>query len=79
MNTLYNISLILLFTGIILMTIYITKSYNNSHVIKEDNKYINNIYNERPSVKFKDMFNDKSLYIKKYTEFDNLDENKLYL
>jgi hypothetical protein len=79
MNTLYNISLILLFIGIILMTIYITKSYNNLHVIKEDNKYINNIYNERPSVKFKDMFNDKSLYIKKYTEFDNLDENKLYL
>jgi hypothetical protein len=79
MNTLYNISLILLFIGIILMTIYITKSYNKLHVIKEDNKYINNIYNERPSVKFKDMFNDKSLYIKKYTEFDNLDENKLYL
>ena len=72
------ISLILLSSGIILMVIYITKMNNKPKQHINEN-YINDIYNERPYVKFKDMFNDQSLFIKKYTEIDNVDQGKLYL
>ena len=77
-NIIYMISLILLSSGIILMVIYITKMNNKPKQHINEN-YINDIYNERPYVKFKDMFNDQSLFIKKYTEIDNVDQGKLYL
>ena len=77
-NIIYMISLILLSSGIILMVIYITKMNNKPKQHINEN-YINDIYNERPYVKFKDMFNDQSLFIKKYTEIDNVDQGQLYL
>jgi hypothetical protein len=80
-NILHNISVLLLGAGIILLTIYITKSYNiQKNTINEDQVFIRDIYKERPSRIFRNMFDDPSLYIQKYADIDfNTNQEKLYL
>lgn len=63
-HILYNISIIILFFGIILMVIYITKA---THIppLKPTGirrKYNNDIYDDNPSQIFKPMFNQPSTW-----------------
>lgn len=87
-HILYNISLIILFLGIILLTIYITKASSNNYLtlekqllIKENNIRRNNsiknvnIYDYRPSDSFKKMFAQPSVWMS-YQDFDPKDETE---
>jgi hypothetical protein len=78
---LYNLSLALLVTGIILLTIYITKI--NIKENKED--YLRrkpnapDIYDLRPNEVFRKMFNQAPI-MQKYQDYDEADETgKLYI
>jgi hypothetical protein len=80
---LHTISILILLTGIILLTIYITKAYNNGfHKVQQlglRTKPINNdIYNEKVNDIFKTMFTESSI-LKDYQSFNENDKNiKLY-
>jgi hypothetical protein len=93
MKTIYNISLIILLIGIILLTIYITKitmlNSSEKEIYKESNKeYVKglrrkinapDIYDLRPNETFRKMFNEPAI-IQKYQDFDvNEESNKLYI
>lgn len=79
-HLLHNISLILIFFGIILITIYVTKSnYIKSprqktmpNTINDNNKMndVDKAYAERVSKKFNSMFSDNSTWLNKYQEID---------
>ena len=85
-HILHNIALIIVFFGIILMTIYVTKSkYNKprgkSHVkySVDDNDNMSDVdaaYNERVSKKFKSMFDENSPWLNKYSAIDNVQKAK---
>jgi len=67
---LYNISIVMVLVGIILLTHYLTKTYNNNNIQNSDdlnnqipdNTKLDNIYDERPSAIFKNMFNQPSIW-----------------
>lgn len=72
MNTIKNISFIILFFGIILLTIYLTNIYNDENKMSiYDKKYINmmkrikfdKFYSKRPSSIFKKMFKLPSIWM----------------
>lgn len=83
-HILYNISLIILFIGIIMMTIYITKASdvnymtNEKEILMRQNlnkpESVNNIYDYKISKAYKNMFSNPSIWME-YTEFD-YDPNK---
>jgi hypothetical protein len=73
-HILYNISIIILFFGIILMVIYITKA---THIppLKPTGirkKYNNDIYDDNPSQIFKPMFNQPSTW----SGYESVEEKK---
>jgi hypothetical protein len=88
-HILHNIALIILCLGIILMTIYITKSNNvknyNSLIRKYDRDYDDNkdqeqdIYVQKPGTIFKDMFVENSSWLNKYQSLDNSSQQNLYI
>ena len=68
-HLLYNIALIMLLIGILMLTYYLTKAYNtnNTNNINNTNNTNNeptldDIYNMRPSQTFKVMFNEPSIW-----------------
>jgi len=82
-HILHNISLIILCLGIILMTIYVTKSYNmsykESYVDKRDDTINEDVYTQRPATIYKDMFLQNSSWLNKYQNIDNIAPQNLYL
>ena len=85
-HILYNISLLMILGGIILITIYITKSQytkpnKSSHrdrVNTNDSmSEIDLAYSERVSKKFNSMFSDNSSWLNKYQAIDNVKQGKL--
>jgi hypothetical protein len=84
-HILHNISLIILCLGIILMTIYITKSYstkNESFKISDpqtDEPMNPDAYVQRPATIFKDMFIGNSSWLNKYQSIDNASQQNLYI
>ena len=91
-HILYNISLIILSFGIILLTVYITKASSNgfktSDVILMEQQLERqrrgltneeNIYDYRPSKVYKKMFSNPSVWLG-YSDFDeNEIKNKIYV
>ena len=72
---LYNIALIMLLVGILMLTYYLTKAYNiNNSIISTDDRIpettLDDLYDERPSKKFKVMFNEPSIW-QGYETIDN--------
>ena len=63
MQLIKNLSLLILFFGIILLTIYLTKSYyHKNEILKEENiKKDEDAF--LPSKQFASMFNDPSVFI----------------
>ena len=69
-HILYNISIMMLLIGIILLTSYITKAYNKSNIqptkcnlynnVKEPS--VDDVYKMRPSNIYKVMFNEPSIW-----------------
>jgi hypothetical protein len=66
---LYNIALIMLLVGILMLTHYLTKAYNSNNIVpnNENNSYNNEptldeVYDMRPSKKFSVMFNEPSIW-----------------
>lgn len=86
-HILYNFSLIILFLGIILLTVYITKASSNgfktTDIILMENQeierkrrgmnYNETIYDSRPSKIFDKMFLRPSVW----TGYDDFDENEI--
>jgi hypothetical protein len=66
-SLLYNLSVVILLFGLILMVHYVTKIYYQKKVINEtkgpDNVYDSYIYQERPNTLFKKMFNSLGPWI----------------
>lgn len=67
-HLLYNIALIMLLTGILMLTYYLTKAYNtNNNITITNDEYnkettLDNLYDNRPSQTFKVMFNEPSIW-----------------
>ena len=81
-SILYNLSILILGTGIIMITIYITKVNNNGYILHVQDvlriKNENDIYNDKPSNVFKTMFLESSI-IQDYQTFNANDKTeKLY-
>lgn len=88
-HILHNISLIILFLGIIVMTVYITKASSNGfltfeqQLIEKQNRLRRrnpiSIYDYRVSKEYKKMFSQPSIWLG-YQDFDEEDTaQKLYL
>jgi hypothetical protein len=83
-SILYNISILMLGVGIIMITIYITKVNNNGYTMYKQNglrikNNENDIYNEKSSDVFKKMFSESSI-LQDYQTFNINDKtNKLYM
>jgi hypothetical protein len=84
-NILHNISVIILCVGIIMMTIYITKSnsYKNIPIQQNDpqtDEPMNpDVYTQKPATIFKDMFLENSSWLSKYKSIDNSAQPNLYI
>jgi hypothetical protein len=77
-NILYNISLLILFIGSIMMTIYITKSLYVNCMISEQNP-TEDIYDYKVSKAYNKMFSQPSIWLG-YQEFDSeYQTEKLYI
>ena len=76
-HIIHNISIILIFFGIILLTINLTKSYNKCPIIINEKQQNNqtNIYQERPSKMYDKMFSQPELWMG-YADFDIKNFNK---
>ena len=76
-HIIHNISIILIFFGIILLTINLTKSYNKCPIIINEKQQTtqNNIYQERPSKMYDKMFSQPELWMG-YADFDIKNFNK---
>jgi hypothetical protein len=80
-HILHNISLVILFFGIILITVYITKAYNTNKCraeptdIDSDNNDTD-IYDERPNQIFKKMFQNTSVWANTYQLLDGDKDDK---
>jgi hypothetical protein len=70
-HIIHNISIILIFIGIILVTHSLTKSYNKCSIIVKQKEEVNqNIINqERPSKIFNKMFDSPDIWMG-YADFD---------
>jgi hypothetical protein len=86
-HVLYNLSLIMLFFGIIFMVVYVTKASNNGFLTFQERAMIEdtilkrlnkkqNIYNYRVSEDYKKMFTEQSVWLG-YQSFDP-DTNDFY-
>ncbi len=73
-HILHNISLIILFIGIIFMTVYVTKASNNNYRTYIDQEMLKNnklkrlypkqnIYNYNVSDSYKDMFKQQTVWL----------------
>ena len=77
MNIIRSVSVLILFFGIIILTVYVTRSYsldnNNNNLVKEKKPSIHDIYlkhnSKRPSNVFGKMFSDSSVWMG-YTDSD---------
>jgi len=79
-HLLYNISIIMLLIGILMLTYYLTKAYNsqsninntdiNNNTYNEKLPSLDDVYNMRPSKTFKVMFNEPSIW-QGYETIDN--------
>lgn len=84
-HVLHNISLIILCLGIILMTIYVTKSYTTKNDVatlshlQRDEPMNPDAYTQRPATIFKDMFLENSSWLNKYQNIDNISQQNLYI
>jgi len=69
---LYNISIVMVFTGILMLTYYLTKAYTPNKIVNpvepEESEY-NLAYQMRPSQTFQKMFNEPSIW-QGYQTFD---------
>jgi hypothetical protein len=75
----YNISLLILFSGIIMMTVYITRATTNNFMTSEQKLLMNqnlrrkepvaNIYDYRVSEAYEKMFSQPSIWLG-YQDFD---------
>lgn len=69
-HILYNIAIIMLLVGIIIITSYITKAYNkpiststcNNTNNQDENITVDQVYKLRPSKIYKTMFNEPSIW-----------------
>lgn len=70
-HILYNIAIIMLLAGIIIITSYITKAYNKPVITtptcnninnQDENITIEQVYKLRPSTIYKTMFNEPSIW-----------------
>ncbi len=66
-HLLFNISLIMLLIGVLMLTHYLTKAYNTNNVTitndyKSDQPTLYDVYDQRPSKIFKVMFNQPSIW-----------------
>jgi hypothetical protein len=88
-HILYNISLIILFAGIIMMTIYITKASGINYMTNEQKllmkqnlrrkEPVQNIYDYRVSKAYEKMFSQPSIWLE-YQDFDpEYQTEKLYV
>jgi hypothetical protein len=91
-NILYNISLIILSLGIILITVYVTKAtstnyltYYNQLLANQENKsykpynpYLN-VYNDRPTQTYKNMFLQSEPWLGYETYDPNQSSTKLFI
>ena len=87
-HILYNISILILGFGIILMTVYITKATNKQFKNNQNNQNrqyqtgiaeTGDIYDSRPSKTYSKMFSQPSLWLG-YQEFDsNENTEKIYI
>ena len=74
-HVLYNISVVIIFCGIILMVIYFTKKSNNNVPIRRQRPpLMEDIYKVRPSNIFKTMFSTGSTW-DRYQEYQEYDGN----
>jgi hypothetical protein len=88
--SLNNISVIILLIGIILITVYVTRATSSRFKTKEQQladinnglrrkKYVENIYDIRPSKTFRDMFVEPPIWLG-YKKFDPSDvTDKVYI
>ncbi len=88
-HILHNISLIILFAGIIMMTVYITKASGLNYMTNEQkllmkqnlnkNEQVKNIYDYRVSKDYEKMFSQPSIWLG-YQDFDpEFQTEKLYV
>jgi hypothetical protein len=70
-HIIHNISIILIFFGIILLTYNLTKSYNKCSIVVQQKQEVNqNIVNQdRPSKVYNKMFNSPDVWMG-YADFD---------
>ena len=70
-HIIHNISIILIFFGIILMTFNLTKSYNKCPVVVQQKQEVNQntVNQDRPSKVFNKMFNSPDVWMG-YADFD---------
>jgi hypothetical protein len=78
-----NISIILLFCGIIFMSIYLTKAISNELLLQQNSNKMsideNTIYDIKPSKVYNKMFSNPSIGFG-YNEFDDKDiTDKIYV
>ena len=86
MNIIRNLSVLILFFGIIIMTVYITKSYGNrfnNQIMrkarldikkKEMNKLLKKHNSERPSKVFGNMFSEPTVWMG-YSDQDTINKD----
>jgi hypothetical protein len=84
-HILYNISLVILVVGIILMTVYITKASNNSYLTSNKQEILNQvkpydtIYDYKVKKEYQKMFSQPSIWMG-YQDFDPKEKSdKIYV
>lgn len=75
-HLIHNISVLLIFMGIILLTVNLTKSYNKCPVVVQQRQYVDqNLTNQdRPSKVYNKMFNSPDVWMG-YADFDTKNFN----
>jgi hypothetical protein len=74
-NIIYNISMILILIGIILLTYSLTKSYNKCPIIVQQELNQNTLNQDRPSKIFDKMFSLPDIWMG-YADFDTKNFNQ---
>ena len=76
-QVIHNISVVLIFFGVILLTYNLTKSYNKCTVIKQNEMNLDNKQDfnpDRPNEVYKKMFRQADLWMG-YADFDIKNQN----
>lgn len=70
-HIIHNISIILIFFGIVLLTHNLTKSYSKCNIVVQQKKEVNQntVNQDRPSKVFNKMFNSPDVWMG-YADFD---------